>query len=48
MQLNIIELFGLIKELITSTEKMTKFKEIIFDVKELINDIKEVIQTIKG
>lgn len=48
MAINIIELFGLIKELVSNSEKMEKFKEIIFDLKELISDFKDVVSIIKG
>lgn len=48
MSVSIIDIIGLIKELIASPEKMAKFKEIIEDLKELINDIKDAIALIKG
>ena len=48
MSINVIEFFGLVKELIANSEKMAKFKEIIGDVKELISDIKDVVKLIKG
>lgn len=43
MAINVIEFFGLIKELIGNEEKMAKFREIIGDIKELINDIKDIL-----
>jgi len=43
MAVNVIEFFGLIKELISNEEKMAKFREIIGDIKELINDIKDIL-----
>ena len=43
MAVNVIEFFGLIKELIGNEEKMNKFREIIADIKELINDIKDIL-----
>ena len=42
MKIDILELVGLIKELIGNSDKMTKFKEIIADIKELIEDIKAI------
>lgn len=47
MSVSIIDIIGLIKELIASPEKMGKFKEIIDDIKELVNDIKDAIKLIK-
>mgnify|MGYP003571593218 CR=1 FL=1 len=46
--IKVVEIFGFIKELTLSQDKMTKFKEITQDIKELINDIKDVIKLIKG
>ena len=43
MAVNVIEFFGLIKELISNEEKMAKFREIIADIKELINDAKDFL-----
>lgn len=43
MAVNVIEFFGLIKELIGNEEKMNKFREIIADIKELINDVKDIL-----
>ena len=43
MAVNVIEFFGLIKELISNEEKMNKFREIVADIKELINDIKDIL-----
>ena len=43
MAVNFIDFCTLIKELISSEEKMNKFREIIADIKELISDIKDVI-----
>lgn len=47
MNINVIEFFSLIKELITSADKMEKFREITSDIKELICDVKTLISTIK-
>lgn len=43
MAFNVIDFFGLIRELIGNEEKMGKFREIVGDIKELINDIKDVV-----
>ena len=47
MAINIMDIIGLIKEVISDNEKMGKFKEVVEDIKELINDIKDVIEIIK-
>ena len=47
MAVNVIEFFGLIRELIGNEEKMAKFREIVTDIKELINDIKDVVNLFK-
>jgi len=44
----LVEFFEFLKELIGSSDKMKKFKEIIFDIRELINDIKDITKLIKG
>lgn len=43
-----INILGLVKDLISDSEKMEKFKEIVADVKELISDIKDVLKLVKG
>ena len=48
MAVNNVELINLIKELITNSDKMAKFKEIISDFRELVIDIKDLIKNIKG
>ena len=48
MAFNNIELINLIKELITNSDKMAKFKEIVADFRELISDIKDLIKNING
>ena len=47
MTINLLDLFGLIRELIGNEEKMNKFREIIGDIKELVNDIKDVVELFK-
>ena len=47
MKIDVLEFLGLIRELISNSDKMTKFKEIIADVKELIKDIKELKTTVE-
>lgn len=43
----VIAILMFIKEVINDEDKMTKFKEIIYEVKELIYDIKDVVNLFK-
>ena len=44
MAVSITDILAIIKALVTDTEKLNKFKEIIADLKELISDIKDLVR----
>lgn len=48
MNINAIELIGVIKEALSNSQKAEKLKEIIFDIKELIKDIKDLVVFVRG
>ena len=47
MKISALNVLSLVKELLASEDKMSKFKEIISDIKELVKDIKDVISLAK-
>ena len=44
MALTLTDVVAIIKTLISDSEKLEKFKEIVTDLKELISDIKDIIR----
>ena len=43
MAIDIADIIQIIKNLVTDSDKLAKFKEIIADLKELISDLKDLL-----
>ena len=48
MAISFVDVLAFIKELISDSDKLAKFKEVIEDIKELINDIKDCVAFFKN